>query len=409
MPGLTKILITAFAQSITSFFYILILMMGYLQIKRRMHLEEIWLGFLRDTVVNQLMYAMLYGMITGLVASTLIVIIGVPLDLNTILVIWPFALILTLFNERYLCFSYAGGIASLLSLIFGWPKIDVSAVIALIGILHMTEGLLIILDGHRYALPVVMEHKRFKPIGAFVMNRLWPVPLVVLTVPAEAISAAGGTIPMPGWWPFFGMQNESGLMLLPLAIMLQYSGLAVTALPRRHTRLTGLLIMLYSFFLLGLAVLSVRFVWMSYTGAIIMPILHETILHFAKKSQLEGNPILGAPWRGLRVLEVLPDYIGSKMGIESGDILLSVNGKSINSEEMLIETLGQAPLYLWMDLDRRGEVITLEYRHYRRGEDKLGIVFVPRKTSRYFQADEQGGLALRLWRRLVQRNNGAQN
>ena len=109
------------------------------------------------------------------------------------------------------------------------------------------------------------------------------------------------------------------------------------------------------------------------------------------------------------MLDVLPENIGRKMGIESGDNLLSVNGTRINSEDMLIETLGQSPLYLWIDLDRRGEVITLEYRHYRRGEDKLGIVFVPRKTSRYFQADEQGGLALRLWRRLVQRNNGAQN
>ncbi|HCS75300.1 MAG TPA: hypothetical protein DIW17_15670, partial [Clostridiales bacterium] len=81
MAGIIKLIFTAFSQSITSFLYLMIIMAVYMQIKRRVQLEETWLGFLRDTVINRLMNAMLYGMIAGLVTSSLIIVTGVALDL----------------------------------------------------------------------------------------------------------------------------------------------------------------------------------------------------------------------------------------------------------------------------------------------------------------------------------------
>lgn len=402
MAGIIKLIFTAFSQSITSFLYLMIIMAVYMQIKRRVQLEETWLGFLRDTVINRLMNAMLYGMIAGLVTSSLIIVTGVALDLNTIIIIWPIALLLTLLNERYLCFSYAGGLLSLISIIFGWPEIDVSAVIAIIGVLHFSESILILMDGHRDALPVVMEHKRFKPIGAFVLGRLWPVPLIILANPSPSLPMAVGALAMPDWWPILSLHREGELILFPLAILLEYSGLAITAQPKERTRVTGLLLGAYSLLILSLGVLSVNHTWLKVIGAILMPFLHEVILHFSRSSQLGGTPLFGAPWRGLRVLEVLPDRLGSYMGLCSGDVLLNVNGKKINSEEMLKETLNNAPNYLWMDLNRGTKTVTTEYRNYRRDEDKLGVIFVPRKTSRLFLANKQHGLAYTLWKRLAQ-------
>src|SRR5690606_3234408 len=112
---------------------------------------------------------------------------------------------------RYMCFSYAGGIVSLLSLITGWPKIDVSAIIALIGILHLMESVLIMLDGHRDGVPVWMEHSRFKPVGAYLFQKMWPIPLVVLVIPyaGAQLAANGGGVSMPDWWPLFRPQNIS--------------------------------------------------------------------------------------------------------------------------------------------------------------------------------------------------------
>jgi hypothetical protein len=405
MPGFIKLLFTAFAQSITSFLYIMIIMMVYIHIKRSARLEESWLGFLRDTIKNRLMSGMLFGMIVGLIASTLIMLLGVPIDLNTVLIIWPLSLILTLLNERYLCFSYAGGIISLISLIFGWPDIDVPSILALIGILHLMESILILISGHKDALPVVMEHKRFKPIGAYVLSKFWPVPLVMLAVPSNLMQAAGAGVQMPDWWPLFGGLGDGSLVLLPIAVVLEYGDLAITANARQRSRQTGLWIGAYSLLLITTAALSARYAWLKFAGAALMPLLHELILYLGRKSQLEGKPIFGAPWRGLRILEVIPENMGSKMGLKPGDILLNLNGKGINSEEMLHEALLAAPNYIWIDVSRDGKQETVEYRTYNRERDSLGILFVPRKASRLFRAEEQKGLAFRLWQLVSQKKN----
>ena len=92
MSGFIKMLFTAFAQSITSFLYLLILLMVYAEIKKNARLEESWLGSLRDTSGNRLMDSMLFGMIAGLISSTLIILIGIPINLNT-LVISPCSLL----------------------------------------------------------------------------------------------------------------------------------------------------------------------------------------------------------------------------------------------------------------------------------------------------------------------------
>lgn len=406
MSAFIKLLFTAFAQSITSFIFILIIMMVFANIKRRARLEESWLGFLRDTTRNQLLNAMLYGMIVGLIASTLIIVIGITIDVNTILAVWPLALLLMFFNQRYMCFSYAGGIVSLISLIFGWPHVDVSAIIALVGVLHLMESLLILLDGHKGALPVIMEHKRFNPIGAYVMNKLWPIPLVILAIPSEVIRTALGGINMPDWWPLFhGQAGVKSLVLIPLAAILGYGDIAITHSTKKRAKETGFWLGAYSLVILILAIISSRIFWVKYIAAITTPVLHELLIYLGKRGQLEGKPIYGAPWRGIRILDVFPESIGSKMDLKPGDIFMNLNGRGINSEEMLSEALSYSPSYIWVDVNRDGETKTLEYRDYQQGIKQLGILFVPRKTSRFFIMEEQKSLITRLWKRIIKKKD----
>ena len=234
------------------------------------------------------------------------------------------------------------------------------------------------------------------------MSKLWPVPLVILAIPTQIIPVSGTGIPMPDWWPAFGLQKESGLILLPLSIIMEYSGLAVTGTARQRTRITGLWLGVYSMIILGLAVLSVSIPWLQYIAAVSVPLLHEMILHTCQKNQLDGKPNFGAPWRGLRILEVLPEGTGSKIGLKSGDILMNVNGQPVNNEEMLMSALKSAFTYVWVDVKRQAETVTLEYKSYKYN-DKLGIIFVPRKTDKFFQVNERRGLAFIVWKRLVQR------
>lgn len=404
MAPLFRLIITEFARSITSLMFLLILMLAYAQIKRTGLLEESWLGRRRETVSNQFMNVVLYGMIVGLIASFLIVIIGITLDMNTILFIWPLALFLMLINQRYLCFSYAGGILALISLIFDWPSIDVSAIIALVGILHLMESLLILMDGSRSSLPVIMEHKRFKPIGAFVLNRMWPIPLLMLVVPSTLFQASGGGVAMPDWWPLFQAPGgEGGLMIIPLAAVLGYGDIAVTRTPRQRTLDSGLWLGAYSALIITLAILSTQIYWLKYAAAVLMPALHEILIFLGKKSQMEGKPMYGAPWRGLRILDVFPEGVGAVMGLQPGDILLRINNRDINSAEMLSEVLGAAPGFVWLEVSRRKETLTFEHKNYQNGISTLDILPVPRQAGRTFLFEEQQGLAVRLIKKITRR------
>lgn len=77
-----------------------------------------------------------------------------------------------------MCFSYAGGILSIINLIMGWPKINVSEILFVIGVLHLVESFLILWDGNSNRIPIFME-KKGEIIGGFTMNRFWPVPFSI--------------------------------------------------------------------------------------------------------------------------------------------------------------------------------------------------------------------------------------
>jgi len=403
MIAFIRMLFSVFAQSITSVFFVLIILLTYVHIKKNAQLEESWLGFLRSSVSYQLMDVMLYGMLGGLIVSGLIALLGITLSFDTFFFIWPVALILMLFHRRYLCLSYAGGIVSLSSLLFGWPQIDVSAVIALVGILHLLESILILFDGHRDSLPVFMEHKEHGIMGAFIQNRLWPVPLVILIVPPFSLPAGAG-IEMPDWWPLFKSQfNPQALMLFPIAAVLGYGDIAITQPPQERTRESGFWLAVYSLAILIIAIASSSFYWIKFLAALCAPVFHELLLYFGQKGQMTGKPAFGAPWRGLRVLDVFPESTAEVMGIKPGDILLSINGKDVNSQEMVDQIMGTCPSFLWVDVKRKKERLSLEHVNYKDGVENLGVLFVPRQTGRFFVIREQEGILLMMLKRLFKR------
>src|SRR5690606_32242265 len=143
---------------------------------------------------------------------------------------------------------------------------------------------------------------------------------------------------------------------------------------------------------LTLAIVSSRTYWVKYLAAVSAPLFHELIVIVGKKRQMKGEPVFNVPWVGLRVLEVLPELPGDKMGIKRGDILFNVNGKNISSQEMLYEVLGEYSYMVWVDVKRKDEILSFEYTDYTNGIDNLGLVFVPRNTGKYFRMEEQKGV-----------------
>lgn len=400
-----KLVLSTFLQAFTNIFFIFLVILVYSNIKRGTLFEETWLGFPRYRASDQLLERLLYGMISGLLASFLIVILGITIDYRAILIIWPIAIVLMLFNQRYLCFSYGAGIISLTSLIFGWPDIDVSAIIALVGILHLMESILIYFDGYKSSIPVYMEHSRFNPIGAYLMQKMWPIPLVVLVIPDTAAQLSGGGVNMPSWWPIFQPEGVGGMLaILPIVAILGYGDVAITQVPKDRAKHSGLILGLYSVIVLTLAVISSRIYWVKYLAAISMPVLHELIIIRGKRVQTEGVPMFNVPWKGVRILDVFPDGMGENMGLKRGDILLSINGKSVNSIKGIEEVLAESPSFVWLDVKRDSEVIILEGQDFQEGISELEVMFVPRQTGKYFIMEEEKGPIIRWWKSLKQKH-----
>ena len=400
--ALIQLLFSAYSQAITSFFFFAVVLIAYLHIQHNAQLETSWLGILRNAQHVQLMNVMLYGIIVGLLASAVIVLLGIVVDYKAVLVIWPLAILLMLFNLRFVSFAYAGAVVCLASMLFGWPEIDVSALVAFIAILHLAESVLIYLDGFRDSIPVLMEYKQFKPVGAYVMKKLWPVPLVILVSPEQWMVTGAGGGGMPDWWPVFRSQADATgvLMLFPIVVALSYSDITSVQLPRERTRESGFWMGVYSLIILIIATISSRIYWMKYVAVISMPVLHELLIAMARKLQIREQPAFGAPWRGLRVLEVLPESVGEKMGIRPGDILMSLNGKQVNSQTKLEDILSEYPTFIWAKVERKGEIKELEWRDYQEGINELGVIFVPRQTGQFFIPEENRGIFFQLLRKI---------
>lgn len=372
---------------------------AYIIYNKSTYMEERMLGY-RIPAWVKLKNSVLVGLLAGLLGSGVAVLLGITVEkygMNSgngssgILYLWIIALMLSLFNIRYLCFSYAGGIVALMNLIFGFPGINPMGIIALVGILHMVESLLIWLDGFSDAVPVFLKRNDGNIVGGYVMNRIWPLPMMILFA-TLAIGGVGESVSMPDWWPIireYGLDinnNDMMYIIQPIPILLGYGDMAITTTPEKRCRDSSLGLFIYSIILTILAVVGSKIRLIAYLAAIFSPLGHELLIINGQKSEEREKAVFDAPEKGLRVLYCYKGFPGDKMNIEPGDIILSINNRIIENEEDLASFLRTNPTYVWLDvLKLNGERKVLEYRDYARGISSLGMLIVPKNPNMYIE------------------------
>ncbi|HWQ30304.1 MAG TPA: PDZ domain-containing protein [Negativicutes bacterium] len=345
------------------------------------------------------------GLAGGMAGSLLVILVGISMEDHTktgggsmmeaLTYIWIIAILLAMVNPRYLCFSYAGGIVALMSLLFGFPSVNVPGLMALIGVLHLVESLLIWLDGSSYSVPLFLKRKAGETVGGYAMNRVWPIPLVVFAVAAGAPGSSGtsiaGLIDMPGWWPFLkhaAADGGSGLIYLPLMVpvVLGYGDMAVTRTPVQKCRISAARLGCYSIVLIILSVLASKLRLFAFAAAVFAPAAHELLIHYGSKEENEGDACFAAGQDGIKVLYVKKDSVADKMGIKPGDTILAANGIPTGNEEQLSEFLCRYPAFVWLDIRKPdGRLVTAEHADYRNGINSLGALVVPRNAQLYYE------------------------
>nr|WP_311137033.1 hypothetical protein [Clostridium botulinum] len=171
------------------------------------------------------------GIFAGTVASLIMSYLGIFFgEDSAIYLIFLISMFFMIFNPRFICFSYSGAALGIISLILlnmakllnmpqlNFVNIDIPALMSMVAILHLVEGILVMIDGDRGYVPV-FTNRDDKIIGGFVLQRYWILPIAfMLMLNNQALSnTSQGGVPMPNWWPL--LKSGLPLSVLNAAIM----------------------------------------------------------------------------------------------------------------------------------------------------------------------------------------------
>ncbi len=388
-------------------FWVVVLLIG-LQFWRMHGMRSSIYGVaLKSSLWSEVGTIILTGLLGGILGSLLMVFIGVTLAESGLIYLWPLAILLMLVDARFLCFAYAGGILALSHLLFGFPRVNVSQVLALVAVLHMVESMLIFFSGHLGAVPAFFRDRAGRVVGGFTLQKLWPIPITALAV-MVGVAAPPGSVDMPEWWPLIqpGGEDTENIVytLMPVVAALGYGDMAICRSPRQKGRVSAGYLALYSLLLLVLAVLAGRSLLLGVLAALFAPIGHEMVIYIGRRLEMQGEPIHVPHAGGLAVLDVVPESPAWQTGLRSGDLLVQVNGVQVHSRADLAALLyAEEPSLEAVYVNRKGRRIRrlllvqanepLGILPVPEGDEKEGVVELSTAgpLSRYFTA---------LWRRL---------
>ncbi|GAW93176.1 PDZ/DHR/GLGF domain-containing protein [Calderihabitans maritimus] len=401
-------ILVAFGQALSNpLFWLVVLLVGA-QYRRFAQTKQRLFGVTDEPVWQHTLLATFHGLLGGLLGSFLMILVGISLSQIPIVWLLILAFSLMLISPRFLCFSYAGGIISLSSILLGFPKTDVPHLMGLVAILHMVESILILISGHLGALPVYTRNVTGRVVGAFNLQKFWPIPIVaLLAVPLTGQVNPADMVQMPDWWPLIRPMHAGNLdnviyAILPVIAGLGYGDLAVTSVPQRKSRISAFNLAVYSL-LLGLSVFASYYPVFSIVPALFGPLGHEYIIKLGQRRELNGKPLYVAPPEGVMVLDVLRSSPAASMGLKSGDILISVNGYRVNSRYDLAEALAISPFFVEVDFISFDQKQFVRRQGRKPVDEPFGVILAPEPYDSPHVEFGQKGFLPRFWERLLRK------
>lgn len=350
------------------------------------------------------------GIFAGTIASIMMSYLGVVFDEHSSVdLIFLVSIVFMFFNPRFICFAYSGAALAFISLAlsfigtsFNIPnldilKIDIVALMTMVAILHFIEGILIIIDGETGYIPVFTS-RGDRVVGGFALQRYWALPIAIFFMIHNTSSiSASWQVPLPDWWPFVkssipvNILRTAVVALIPFYGMVGFNSVTFTRSRREKTLVSGFLVIAYSLVLFAFAQFAAFNLFLKVLLVIFAPAAHEAIIIFQRYSELKGEPRYISNEDGIMVLEVAPNSPANEMGIKSGDVLVEVNNKKIESEDKIAESIKECSNFIWFKVRKvTGKFEQVSYNKLNRNK-RLGIVFVPRgvpKDSMVVRLDE---------------------
>lgn len=381
----------------------------YRQNKKTTVMQRMIIGENLNSPLELTISQVVLGILAGTLGSIILSYLGVIFDENSLIfVIFIISIALMFINPRFICFAYSGAILGASSLVLSqisamnngtginilgeniqnldFLKIDIVALMTLVAVLHFVEGILVIIDGKTGALPVFTNRDN-KVIGGFALKRYWALPIALFIMFNDpSLAASGEQVAMPDWWPIVKTAISSDILkdavigLTAFYGVIGYSSVTFTKDKTEKTLISGVLIIMYSLALFGVAQLARYGLAFKVLALVFAPVAHEGMLNIQKYIEMSGEPKYVSGDNGVMVLEVAPNSPAYEMGIKTGDVLVEINNKRILSEEDIFSGINEAASFIWFKIKRRGNKLKELSYNKMNSDKKLGIVFVPRNV-----------------------------
>ncbi|MCY9514147.1 PDZ domain-containing protein [Paenibacillus apiarius] len=389
-------------QWLLSPFYWLAIILIAMYYRRQVTLERRLFSVKMHSWAEQTWHAWLGGLIAGLIVSAAAIGLGITLTSEVVIALWIVALLLLLVRVRFLCLAYSASVLALLQFglrvfapdwtVEGWGgtmiaairDMDAAGLLVLVALLHAAEAWLIRKQAARMAGPLFMESKRGGIVGAYQMQSLWPVPLMLLFPTATAGS------PLP-WTPLFGGDSWlQGWSLIAFPVMIGFSELTFTRLPQEKAAVSASRLFAYAAVLLAFGLAASWWPPLVPVAALVALVLHEALIWYSRREESERSPVFTQDARGLRVLAVLPDSPAEELGIRIGEVIAKANGIPVRTKEQLHQALRSNAAFCKLEVyDANGEVRFLQRALYAGEHHQLGVLLAPDNSVGYVAVTRQ--------------------
>ena len=377
-------------------FFVLILLgvMFYFKNRKVSLMQKMIIGESINSPLELTLSQIVLGIFAGAIGSLILSYSGVLFgEKSGIEWVFLLSILLMIYRPKFVCFSYSGSILGMISIILyqiygDKAPINISIInlMIFVGILHIVEGMLVMVDGSRGAIPV-FTNKSGKIFGGFALNRYWALPIAIFMIFTSSVSQMGTeSINTPNWWPFFNHNSTLEILknatigLFPFYGMIGYSSVTFTKSKRKKAAMSGILILCYGIIL----VLVSQLCRIGLIGEIIVvifaPLAHEAMIRLSNIMEEKSAPMYISDDQGICILEVSPSSQASKLGIRSGDKIIKVNEEYIQSELDIYKIIRES----YLDIKLRIKKLNGTFQDFIITPDenrRIGVVLVPKMVK----------------------------
>lgn len=368
----------------------------YIKNKKTSMIQQMTIGEPIETPLELTLSQIVMGILAGSIGSVILAILGISFGNNSgIEFIFITSILLLAIRPKLVRFSYSGALLGAVSIFLNtilnsigkesYINVNILSLVSFIAVMQIIEGIIIMIDGTRGAIPV-FSNRENKIIGGFSFNRQWAIPIAIMIMVSRESSGTGIiSVPSLSWWPIIkdssisNMLSTVALMSMPFYGVIGYNAVTFTNKKREKCVKSGIAIAINGLLLIIVAQLCRLGLLGQILTLIYMPLSHEVLLKYEKMREKKGKYLYFSDEDGIAILEVAPNSIAFEAGIRRGDKILAINGEQVESEVDILKAVRENRRILEISIKR--ECGKIKEFILNPNNKRIGILLVPRMVK----------------------------